>query len=385
MNKSNLLSALLVLIAYIISAGTSYMLFSEISTSAGISPAIVEKSGKLTFDDTLPKTEPCPLNGVLYSKQQRDWWEKHRPLGVMIENHEESRPQAGLSSADVVYEAVAEGSITRFLAVFYCQNAGLIGPVRSARTYFLDFISEYGDFPLYAHVGGANTPGPANALGQIEDYGWLAYNDLSQFSLGYPTFKKIERPNGKDVATEHTVFSGPDELWKIAAKRKLTNVDGDGKKWDEKFVKYTFKDDAKEAQRTTGQSIHLEPWEGYKQYAIDWVYEPIANVYKRSNGGVVHMDSNSKKQLAAKNLVVLTMAESNANDGYENNQHLLYRTKGSGKASIFMDGKRIMGTWRKDSRIGRTLLFDDTGLPVKFNRGLIWFEILPMDGILTVK
>jgi len=60
--------------------------------------------------------------------------------------------------------AVAEGGITRFLALFYCQDAGQVGPVRSARTYFVDFASEYADNPLYAHVGGANQPGPADAL-----------------------------------------------------------------------------------------------------------------------------------------------------------------------------------------------------------------------------
>ena len=79
------------------------------------------------------------------------------------------------------------------------------------------------------------------------------------------------------------------------------------------------------------------------------------------------------------------MAESNANDGYENNAHLLYGTKGIGKANIFMDGKQIIGTWKKDARTSRTLLFDSAGLPVKFNKGVIWFEILPTDGIISVK
>ena len=69
----------------------------------------------------------------------------------------------------------------------------------------------------------------------------------------------------------------------------------------------------------------------------------------------------------------------------KNNVHLLYRTKGIGKAHIFMDGKEAVGTWRKDSRIAKTLLFDNTGLPIKFDKGTIWFEILPTDGILTVK
>ncbi|GIW64151.1 MAG: hypothetical protein KatS3mg092_0084 [Patescibacteria group bacterium] len=90
-----------------------------------------------------PKTEECPINGAFYSKSQRQKWEARRPLGVMIENHVEARPQSGLSSADVVFEVVAEGGITRFLSVFYCQDAPYIGPIRSARIYFIKLFTRF--------------------------------------------------------------------------------------------------------------------------------------------------------------------------------------------------------------------------------------------------
>ena len=380
-NKNTILSIGLVIIVYIVSAEVSYALFSRTS-KAPVEPSDVASQG--TLEDNLPKTEECPLNGKLYSKKQREWWEKHRPLGVMIENHGEARPQSGLSSADIIYEAVAEGAITRFLAVFYCDDAESIGAVRSARTYFLDWISEYGDYPLYAHVGGANTPGPANALGQISDYGWNMYNDLSQFNLSYPTFKRVESPNGRQVATEHTMFSTTEELWKVADQRKLTNVNKDGDKWDADFVEYSFKDDAKEADRPLSQSIHLEFWEDYGEYAVDWTYDKATNSYKRNNGGKPHMDAKTNKQLTAKNIIVLTMIESNANDGYENNLHLLYRNKGTGKARVFMDGKMILGTWEKETRTSRTLIFDGNGEKIEFNKGNLWFEILPTTGVVNV-
>lgn len=386
MGKSKLLTAVIFLLVFGVSTGISYTIFSQ--QTKKIAPPVSTKSKngtQVTFDTSLPKTEPCPLNGALYSTQQKQWWEKHRPLGVMIENHEEARPQSGLSSADVVYEAVAEGAITRFLAVFYCQDAGYVGPVRSARTYFLDFISEYGDYPLYAHVGGANTEGPADALGQIIDYGWSQYNDLSEFSIGCPIFCRIENRVGKTLATEHTMYAKTKLLWDYAgAKRQLSNVDKKGNLWNEKFVSYSFKDDVKLTERPGSQAIHLEFWKDYKQYGIDWTYDKQNNMYKRNNGGAPHVDFNTKKQLTAKNIVVLSMIERNANDGYENNLHLLYGTKGTGKATIFMDGVKITGTWRKSNRTSRTLLFDSTGSAIKFNKGLIWFEILPINGILSV-
>lgn len=387
MSKIKLLIIGIVIVLYILSTAISYFIFSQKSATktAVNSPVPTTANGQIVFDTALPKTESCPLNGEFFSKPQKDWWEKHRPLGVMIENHENTRPQSGLSSADAVYEAVAEGGITRFLAIFYCQDAGIIGPVRSARTYFLDFISEYGGNPLYAHVGGANQPGPADALSQIESYEWGAYNDMNQFSIGFPTFYRDYNRLGRPTSTEHTMYSTTDKLWKFAKSRGLGDVDRDGTLWSEGFVAYSSKDDGALSERIASQNLHLEFWSRDSNYFVDWKYERATNSYKRFNGKTAHIDLNNKKQLTARNLVVLFMQESNANDGYENNQHLLYRTKGSGKAMVLSDGKKINATWRKDKRTSRTLLFDENGAPLKFNRGVIWFAILPTDGIATVK
>ena len=300
MNKNKLLSIVLVIIIYLISAGASYMFFSGNSTASNVktSTPAVGTSGKLTFDSTLPKTEACPMNGAFYSKQQRAWWEKHRPLGIMIENHQEARPQSGLSSADVVYEAVAEGGITRFLTIFYCNSAEQVGPIRSARTYFLDFISEYGTNPLYVHVGGANTDGPADALSQIEDYGWAGLNDINQFSVGFPTFWRDYDRLGHPAATEHTMYSTTEKLLQFAAtSRKLKVENEDGVSWEKGFVPYGFKEDALSSQRPSAQTIHLEFWKTDPAYAVDWIYEPIANIYKRNNGGIAHIDRNNNQQL----------------------------------------------------------------------------------------
>ena len=391
MNKQKVLLIVFGLLVYVLSTGISYFIFSKTVLSQKITSPVptpqAGANGQLAFDNTLPKTETCPLNGTLYSVQQRQWWEKHRPLGVMIENHSDARPQSGLSGADVIYEAVAEGGITRFLSLFYCQDAGQVGPVRSARTYFIDFVSEYGNNPLYAHVGGANQPGRADALSQLDSYGWVGYNDMNQFSIGFPTFWRDYDRLGHTAATEHTMYSTVQKLWDYAATTaNLTNVDKKGKAWDTGFVPYKFTDDAPASERPASQTVHLEFWESAGSgYFVDWTYDPKTNLYKRNNGGAPQIDRNTNKQLEAKNIVVLSMRESNANDGYENNVHLLYQDKGSGKATVFKDGKQIKATWAKNDRTGRTILKDANGTEIKFDRGLIWFEILPTDGVLTVK
>lgn len=390
MDKRKITVIILTIVIFVLSTGLSFSFFSgsiipSKKTITSPLPSETTNGGAVSFDETLPKTEPCPLTGALYSKQQREWWEKHRPLGIMIENHEEARPQSGLWAADVLYEAVAEGGITRLLAVYYCQDAGQVGPVRSARTYFLDFISEYGGYPLYVHVGGANQPGLADSLSQINDYGWGAYNDLNQFSIGFPTFWRDYDRLGRTVATEHTMYSTTKKLWDFAkSQRDLTNVDREGSPWDQKFTPYSLKEDDPATNRPAKQTIHLEFWSNYSQYFVDWNYDKISNFYKRNNGGAPHLDKDNNKQLTARNIVILFMQESNANDGYENNLHLLYRTKGSGKALVFMDGQKITATWRKDKKTSRTLLFDASGDPIKFNRGTIWFEILPTTGVVNV-
>lgn len=386
MKNNKLLQGLIIASVYFLSTSLGYFIFAGASGQMiGTGQEAVTASGvtgndyeAMEFDQSDPKTEACPLNGVKYSKAQRQWWESHRPLGVMVENHTDARPQSGVNASDVTYEIVAEGGITRMLNVYYCQDAGIVGPVRSARVYFLDFISEYGNYPLYAHVGGANTPGPADALGQISDMEWVGYNDMNQFSLGLPTFWRDEKRLGHAVATEHTMYASTGKLWEAARERGLTEKDNKGSRWDEEFEPYEFKDDA--ASSGT-QKIHIEYWEGYESYFVDWTYSQKNNSYLRENGGVSHIDRNTKKQLEAKNIAVLFMAESNANDGYENNLHLLYKTKGSGKAVIYIDGKEIVGTWKKSSRVGRTKLYDTDGSEIRFNRGKTWFHILPLEGV----
>jgi hypothetical protein len=258
----------------------------------------------------------------------------------------------------VVFEAVAEGGITRFLLVYLCDPPKVVGPVRSARVYFMDFIGGFGLSPLYAHVGGANTPGPADALGQLEDMGWTNYNDLNQFSVGFPAFwRDADRlPN---VDLEHTMYTNPVKLWEIAAKRGLTNVDEDRKAWDESFVRWKFKKDTP-SKNPTAKRVSYGFWEKYKDFDVVWTYVPASNSYVRTNGGKSHVDKNTTKPLEAKNVVVLFMDESVANDGYDKGQHLLYETEGSGKAIIFMDGGSVQGTWEKDERLRCSNYADNT-------------------------
>src|SRR3989344_473584 len=143
---------------YLFSLGTSWALFSSMKGGLEEVEKVVAE-GRERIDPNLPKTEECPINGKMFSKPERDIWESRRPMTAMVENSLEARPQSGLSYADVVYEAVAEGGITRFLAVLYCGTSVRdikIAPIRSVRVYFVDWAAEYSKFPIFVHSGGAN-------------------------------------------------------------------------------------------------------------------------------------------------------------------------------------------------------------------------------------
>ena len=373
---------ILATVFYGLSTSLSYSIFSKASFK-GILPLETSNGASLpsptsivTEDPTQPKTESCPLNGSMHTKAAKDAWIARRPLAVMIENHLEARPQSGLSYADIVYEAVAEGGITRFMALFYC-NLGYIqvGPVRSARTYYIDWLSEYD--ALYAHVGGANSPGPADALGQIIKY---KIKDLNQFSIGFPVFWRDYQRLDHLVATEHTMYSTTQKLWEVGAKRGWTATNSAGLRWDAKFTPWKFKD---EKPGGTTNKITVNFWESQSDYTVEWSYDTVSNTYKRKSGGSAQMDLDNNTQLSAKVIVVQFEKESNANDGYPGNVHLLYATIGSGKALFFQDGEVSEGKWIKSSRTGRSKYVDSKGQEIIFNKGQIWIQTVPEGSKVT--
>lgn len=390
---------LMVLLAgiYFLTTGISFSVFSFVSNPGGnetvISPETTPSESKFKMLLTGPKDRECPLTGEKYTQKEEELWLTRRPLLVMIENHADSRPQSGLSRADIVYEAVAEGAIARFMAVYYCANAIYstqgeydIGPVRSARTYFLDWASEYGDYPLYTHVGGAGqcsdptVNSKAKALCQIEKYGWKNkgnWSDLDQFSLGFKICRREPDRTGKTVATEHSMYCGTYALWEVAKTRGLTNLTLNNKKqesWDKNFKQWLFKDDSPSGEAV---SPEFDFWSDYKEYRVKWEYNPTNNNYKRINGGVAQEDFYTKEGLVAKNIVIQFMKET-AN--VDEHKHILYQTTGEGKAIVFQDGKAILGKWSKKERISRTRFLDSAGKEIKFNRGQIWIEIVPATG-----
>jgi hypothetical protein len=373
---------------YLFSTGASLAVFSFLKGDTS-SLKNVDVSGDVSqvrskIGEGLPKTEECPLNGALFSKPERAVWEKRRPITVMIENSADARPQSGISKADVVYEAVAEGGITRFLAIFYCGAAAedvKVAPVRSARVYFIDWAAAYGKNPIFMHVGGANdfagtgdTIKEARALELLQTLGWRVPkgNDFdTTYDSGYPVFwrnyDRLDRP----VATEHTMMASLDQAYLQAEKRGFAAKDKNGVSWDINFKPWRFADGKSQSQSV--KEISFDFWSNKPEYSVTWKYDPANNEYLRFNGGVEHKDHENNEQIKAKNVAIIFTQEKTSVD---RNKHNLYTTIGKGNALIFQNGEAIEATWEKESRESMIIFRDKKGKEISFVRGPIWVEIL---------
>lgn len=336
-----------------------------------------------------PATEECPTNGAMYGKTAKAAWEKRRPLAAVIENHSDSRPQSGISSADVVYEAVSEGGVTRTLSIYYCQDAKPIGPIRSARVHFINILREWGNNPLYAHVGGANCDpetgsgcgngAPADALGLLRKLKWTIYNDMDQFAISYPYYyRDYERL--PDVATEHTVYSSTQKLWEYAAKnRELAAKDEDGLAWNSTWKPWKFQDDAGVSKRGKTKFVSYDFYDvNAREYGVRWEYDTASNSYKRFNGNKPHIDKNTNAQLTSKNVFVMLGDESGANDDYPGG-HVVYDLLEGGDLYAFQNGNVIKGTWEKEDFEEKIKFLDENGEEIPIVRGQVWVSLIPSE------
>ncbi len=387
---------------FLISIGLSLLVFSLISPKRASTPANSD-APKARVNLSAPKVAECPINGMKYTQEEANLWNKQRPITAMIENNLEARPESGLSKADVVYEAVAEGGITRFLAVFYCgvvaQNVKA-APIRSARVYFINQAAGYGTDPIYLHQGEANNicstcPGGVKPKGQIDPtvnagalldkLGWAggsAGNNLDGgFNIGYPIVVRDQyRLSSTPSAWEHAVVADLDEVYKEANKRGYNFKDSDGVPWTKGFKKWLFQD-GKSNDAPTAADIKFGFWSNQPDYDVEWKYDSATNSYLRFNGGVAHVDWEfDKPQLRASNVAIKLTKEVGPVD---TEKHMFYQVIGTGKAIVFQNGTAVTGTWSKASALDRDVFYDTNGKEIQMVRGQTWVEIVPAGNTIS--
>jgi len=279
-------------------------------------------------------------------------------MAIVVENHPDARPQSGLDQADVIYETLTEGGISRFLAMYQSKEPEVVGPVRSVRKYFLDLIGGYGD-PLFMHIGGAVSDNPeANALAV------LAQRSVKSVGLLNGTFYRVS-----DRFAPHNAYSNAIELRKIAQGAGWTSISG--------LDVWKYKDAVAPVENVTVPEISINwgSW-GENVWSVSWQFDGETNQYKRFHQTVEHVDALTGKQLSARNVVVLSTGMRSANDG---TARIVVDVMGSGVAKVFRDGTVVEGTWSKPTWDVNYIFTDAQGQEILMNRGNTWVMVVPLD------
>lgn len=307
---------------------------------------------------TIRKNTPTPkltangLNGLEVPADVAN----RSPLAVLIENQPPARPQIGLDKASIIYEAITEGGITRFMAIYGPNAPKKIGPVRSVRTYFLDWAAEYNAF--LAHVGGN-----IDALDRIGPEKFL---DLDEFALGEKAYWR-EPERGK--AIEHTMFADAEKLY-AAAQAKGWEMKGD-------FTTLKFlKPAALKTNPGLTQEIEIDFSSG--QFMVKYVWSNQNNNYPREMAGSAHKDRDTGNDLAPTSIIIQSVERTEGLSRI-NETSWTMKTIGEGKAYVIFGGQKIDATWKKNDLKSRTLFYDSGGNEIEFPPGQIWYEIVPPD------
>ncbi|MFA6254649.1 MAG: DUF3048 domain-containing protein [Patescibacteria group bacterium] len=268
-----------------------------------------------------------------------------RPIAVMLENHVDSRPLAGLESASIIYESIVEGDITRFLAIFDPQiKATRIGPVRSVRPFFVELAEEW-QVVLF-HAGGSS-----DAMYKLTYSPVYSINEISADGIYFWRDPKRNEP--------HNLFTSAD-LMKRAITAKEIEARADFSPWLFK------KENAASANIVSPVKVEFA---SNPDYQVEYQYNPINNDYTRYLAGEFHK-TESGIILKAKNIIV-QYVDYRIIDDYG---RLEVNVKSGGVAEIYQDGRKIEGEWKKSG--GRTRFYNQTGEEVEFNPGTIWIELV---------
>jgi hypothetical protein len=311
------------------------------------------KTAKATVTKTKPKAiisdlVPSTLTGLQVSPSVN----KTPVTGVMVENSTYARPQSGLSQAGVVFEALAEGGVTRFLALYQDTAPANVGPIRSVRPYYLQWA--LGFDASIAHVGGS-----PDALNDIATWN---VKDLNQFYNGsyYHRISSREAP--------HNVYTAISDLNTLEAKKGYNSVNFTG------FPRKTAAPSTKPAAETINLNLSSA------DYNDTYGYDKTTNTYNRSEDGTPMIDANTNKQVSPTVVIAMVVPWSQGALDSSGAYYSVYQTIGSGQADIFEDGNVVVGHWSKTSNTSQIQFTDANNQPVKLDAGQTWITAIKTSG-----
>jgi len=282
-----------------------------------------------------------------------------RPIAVMIDNQgTKCLPQGGLDKAQVIYEVIVEGGLTRLMLIFWGNEASLIGPVRSARHYFLDYAMEHD--AIYVHYGWSPRA--------IEDIRNLKINNIDGVGSGGSIFWDLtnDKNNWQDS------YTSMEKIQSFSAKA------GYRKSTDRDLVFAYNKEDIELVDGVKAENVFIKYSSSYN---CSFTYDAATGLYKRFKEGQPQMERVTGKQLMAKNIIIQRVKNYNIAGDSEGRQDL--DTVGSGSGMYITRGKAINIKWSKSKRNSATQYTDENGNEISLNPGQTWVQIVPLNAKIT--
>lgn len=280
-----------------------------------------------------------------------------RVVSVKVENSREARPQSNLQLADVVYETVSEGGITRFNAIFHSSAPSVVGPVRSARLSDVDIVPQY--HALFCFSGASSS---VNA--QVRSAGIENLSEDAGVTRPFTRSSKRARP--------HNLYVDVAEVRAEAARRGMSAT--------QPLTGLAF-DKASTSATPTVTAIDI-PFSSYNK--VTWTYDAESNSYLRSSDGSAFTDAETGEQISARNVVVLWAQHSVASKDVVGSATYDIALVGSGRATVFRDGQAFNGTWEASADAPPSFVAED-GSPVRLGPGNTWMQVVNTSVDITMR
>ena len=293
-------------------------------------------------------------------KQVQIYNGKDRPIAVMIDNHNQAWPQVGLQKAYMVYEAIAEGGETRLMALFKGIDVEQIGPVRSARHYFLDYAME--NDAIYVHFGWS-----PQAKSDIKKYSINNINGIEEDGVTFWRTKQKSAPHNALTSTEKILKSAQNKKYRTTSTEKSV-------------LNYV----TDEVNLEDGQSAVSITIPHSNLQTVKYEYDETNKVYKRFARNKAQTDWTSGESLTTKNIIVTMCDNFDLNDG-ENKGRQTLKNIGTFDGYYLTNGKAIKIKCIKNARDEKTVYKDLQGNEIKVNDGNTWVNICPTDAKIVIQ
>lgn len=350
MKNSNGIKILVIILVILIIAAGVLLAIKMVNDNQNKAVSVGEQGKNNTEDD----------KKVVEIKEPKIFQGNDRPIAVMIDNHKAAMPQSGLNDAYLVYEMIVEGGETRLMELFKGSDIDKIGPVRSARHYYLDYALE--NDAIYVHFGWS-----PQAQSDITKLGVNNINGIYESSTSFWRVKDKSSPHNVATSTEKILEIANRKGYKTTStKESVLNYVADPINLESDMVATTVT-----IPYSTSNTVKYE-------------YDEVTGRYTRYSRGTKQVDWTTKETVTTKNIIIAKVKNTTLNDG-ENKGRQTLDNVGTLEGYYITNGKAIEITCEKSSRTAQTIYKDKAGKEIEINDGNTFIQMCPIDSQIKIE